>query len=315
MALFKTIEEIKDFLPVSVTFSFQDILPFIKQAERDYIIPAIGKEQYEEIDEAYNAETPDLDEEQEALLEKIRVPLASFAYMLWIPWGQVQIDSSGIRIVTNENIKTAFQWQVNALEESAMSSGYSGLEALLEFLEEGKDTYTTWADSDAYTEYKKHFIYSAKIFNQYFNIGSNRRTYMALSAIMNRIEETLIKNTIGVESYNEIKQQVKDNAVSEENQELLDLINPTVANLTIARGISQLSLRINNNGIIVLMGINPEKIYRPADKDLLSDMKMQANQDGQNFLKQLEELVNEDDEDYDGGGFENDPDWNVGMFD
>jgi hypothetical protein len=315
MALFKTTDEIKSFLPVSTTFKYNDILPFIKQVERDYIIPVIGKEQYDDINDDYNASaTPTLSDEQTALLAKLRVPIANFAFMLWIPFGQVQMDSSGIRIVTTDNLKTAFQWQIDELKASSNRSGYSGLEDLLEFMETNKADYSLWTGSTAYTEFKKHFIKSAKEFQLHFNISSSRMTYLAMLPIMNRIEESVIKNTLGATKYAEIKAELLAGTVSTENQDLLDIIIPAVANLAMARAINELALKIDEFGISIITSSQEVKAYKNAPNPLMSDLKTQTKEDGEYFLKKLEEKFNEDDEDFDNGPFENDEDHGIVFF-
>lgn len=314
MALFKTTDEIKNFLPVNLTFQFKDILPFLNEVERDYIIPAISQDQYNNLHTAYQTSSTDAD--QDALLAKIRVPLASFAYMLWIPWGQVQINSSGIQISVSENMKTAFAWQIENLERSASKSGFSGLEALLEFLETNKATYTLWAASDSYTESKEHFINTAKEFSDACDLKVTRRTYMLVKSMMSRLEKTVIKNTIGSDTYDSIKAQILSGSISSSNEELLDLIRPAVANLTLAKALTILSIQVDELGISVLstpVTNASAKINTPANANHLSSLQKQCQTEGESFLQQLETKVNEDDEDYE-EGFTNEDDWGAVFF-
>ena len=313
MALFKTTAEVQSFIPVSSTFKQTEFLPFIKQAERDYIIPEIGIEQYESLEGKYQAGTA-LSAAETALLEKLRFPIAHFAFMLWVPFGQVQTDSSGIRIVTDQYLKTAFQWQIEDLKGSAMKSGYSTLEDLLDFMEKKKTDYPIWTGSSVYTEFKKHFIKSAKEFQQYFNINSNRRTFKAMFPIMNRIELTLFKRMLGDDLYAEIMTELKEGSLSADNLVIVDLIKPSLANLTVSRAISELAVIIDENGIGIANNQKEFKEFTQAKAQLLSNLQAETLTDGNKFLKELEEILNEDEEDYDPGPITNDPDNGIGIF-
>jgi hypothetical protein len=313
MSLFKTTDEIKDFLPVNITFEFRDILPFLKEVEREIIVPVLGKDQYNDLHTKYQADTITAGDSDDKLLQMARIPLASFAYMKWIPWGQVQIDSGGIRIVSSENLKSAFPWQIQNLEQSARASGFSGIEALYVFLEENKATYTLWASSSAYTQSKELFINSAKEFTEYVNINCSRWTFNTVRAIISRIEDTVIKNTLGTTLFDAIKAEILSGSISSANQDLLNLIRPALANLTMAKAMAILPVKIDEFGITVLSTNNPDKSKSPAPADQISFMIHHYKTEGEDFLTQLQDKVNEGNTDYD-DTLTNPSDAPVGIF-
>src|SRR5574343_205956 len=175
--LFKTSDEIKRYLPANAAFEFDQIKPFIeRQAEPELIIPAISQAQYDLLNTAYN--TNKLTDSLEKLLDKVRFPLANYAYLKYIPFAQLNISASGIHIEVNDEKKTAFEWQINKLEESCREAADNGTEQLLEFMEANKSDYEAWAESESYTVFKDCFIYTAKEFSKHFNIGKSRRTFL-----------------------------------------------------------------------------------------------------------------------------------------
>ncbi len=159
MALFKDINEVKEYLAVNLSFQFPDILPYIKRAEEKFIIPVISQAEYDALHQAYTDDT--MTDIQEKLLERVRTPLINFAYFLYIPIGNIQIDSSGYHISTNENTKQAFQWQVDAVAKSFMDTGYEGIEKLYDFLENYADP-TEYIQNGSFDEvpFPIHWNYS-----------------------------------------------------------------------------------------------------------------------------------------------------------
>jgi hypothetical protein len=312
MAYFKNTAEIQDFIPVAISLDYKAISPFLREVERDYIKPVLGKDLYDDLHTKYQSNASLSEEEQELLLN-IRTALAPLAYMLWIPWGQVRIDSSGIRIVTNDQLKTAFQWQIEDLKGSAMRSGFSGIESLYEFLEENKTTFDTWADSEAYTESKELFINTAKDLTAAADIPCTRRTFMMLKPIMKKLEDTVIKNTIGSTLFESIKEEITADDITTDTAGLLDLIRPAVGNLAMASAISKLAVNFDDYGFNILSSSNNEKSKRPAPDASLSKLETKLLNDGNDFLNQLQDKVNESNTDYD-DKIDNDPCNGIGFF-
>lgn len=295
MALITTIDQIKQYLAVNVSSKFDSLLPYIERAELKYIKPTLGADQYNAlvswVDQSGSgsASASVSDEDYEALLVKVRRALANLAYYLYIPIGQVQISDSGIRIASTENLKTAFQWQVDKIEQSFLDAGYESLEDMLEFLEENKDTYTTWAESDAYTEFKELFISTARVFNQYFNISASRRTFVALQATMRKVEDFYIKATLGNTLFAEIKTQILSGEIDDDNESYLEKIRPAVANLTISRAIADLSVKITDQGAVVINLVGDTSRQKTTAPDnQLSMMARQAEADGEAYLNMLQ---------------------------
>jgi hypothetical protein len=205
MALFKNIAEIQEYLPVTLTFKFPEILPFITQVERDYLIPILSKAQYDVLSAAYNVETPTLSAKQTQLLTECRMVIAPLAYCLWIPFGQVRINTGGIHIVVSETHKTAFQWQVDKLESSALNSGLSAIENLITFLEENVGDFPEWKASESYTISRMFFVSSAKKFNEYYPINQKRYLFLQIKPFLPKIERESVQPILGRVLFNKVK--------------------------------------------------------------------------------------------------------------
>ena len=159
-ALFKTIEEIKEYLAVNLSSDINSLLPYIKRAEQKFIVPVLSQDQYDDLKDWYNQGSgsstgSDLTEQQyEDLLEKVQAALANLAYLLYIPIGNLQISDGGFHVTETTNKKIASQYRIDEIKESFREAGYEGIDVLLEFLEKNADTYTEWMSSSAYTDFK-----------------------------------------------------------------------------------------------------------------------------------------------------------------
>jgi hypothetical protein len=298
--LFKSADEVKKYLPQNASFEFEQILPFIKfNGEPELIIPAISQAQYDALNTAYNDN--DMTEDLEKLLDKVRFPLANFAYMKYIPFAQLSISASGIHIETNDEKKTAFEWQINKLESACIENAYNGIEQLLIFLETNKATYTVWAASTSFTEFKECFVNTAIEFNNYFNIGKSRSTFIALKPLMLRMEEFHIKPVLGKTLYAAIKAGIASGTIPDIHKKLLEFIKPAVVNFTAGRAVVELPVKYSTDGIHVV-----EENVRVKDKSKvaaqipqLGALQIQCEKDADVYMKTLEDFLYLNVQDYD----------------
>lgn len=269
MALFKTTEEIQNYLAVDTGENIKHILPDIKWAEERYIIPAIGQAQYDDLNDAYNEDPQAMTEAQERLLEKVQMPLIHLAYSKAFIVAQVHIDAVGISITSDSNRKTAFQWQIEELKEDyAAEKGFNGLDFLLAFLENNKSDYPLWENSDAFTITRQFFINSTVIFNQIVNIGNSRRTFLALWPGMTTVEELQLEPVLGAAFYQELKAKILAGTLSNDEKALVDKIQKPVAFFTAAESIYDMPLRIRAGSLVLdslKSGSENIKDRRPAE--------------------------------------------------
>ena len=175
--LLKNLTEVKQHISVNVTENIANITPYILQAEQQFIIPAISKEEYDLLDAAYNVTNPSLTTFQTNLLKKIQAALVHYTYYLYLPVLQVQISSAGVQIVSTETKKTAFPWQIKELQASWLRSANVCMDDLLAFMEANKINLTQWPSTAAYTEYKELFITTTEDFHKQFSINNSRLVF------------------------------------------------------------------------------------------------------------------------------------------
>lgn len=288
MALFSTTSQMRDFLPVNLNFQFADIKPFVEAAERDILIPRLSQAQYDLL--ITNIASPAYAD----LLKVSRSIVAPAAMVAWLPFGQVQFSSAGIQIASNENMKTAFSWQIEDLKNSCNILVYSNIEAMQKYLLANKATFTGWATSDAFKKLFAHFINTATEFNEYFNIENSRFLFDQLLPTITRVENTAVKAVLCKDLYDEIKASILSENISNNNKVLLEYIKPAVANMAIAHSTGELLQRIERFSATLTAGIGKPSDQGNAQDERMGRLSMMRNQalnEAESQLKLLTEYL------------------------
>lgn len=256
--LFSNIDELQAVLPVNQSTSFELVQPFIEYSEDEYIVPYLSQAEYDALNTAYNGGQGTLDTAQANLLKKVHRALANFAMLHYLPHAQLQQGNEGLHRVENEMAKTPYQYQVRDLGNAYRAAAWRGIESMLQFLEANAATYTSWAASPARTNQKKHFINTAGRFSEIVYIASSRVLYLRLRSLMDN-EEGRIQAIIGSDKCSEIKAQIAANTLTSANTDLLKLIEPPVAHLTMHAALQVLPVQVSTDGAYILSTDRTEK--------------------------------------------------------
>ncbi len=190
MAIITDITTILKHIPVNDGFTYSLIKPFIEQAEEKFLLPIIGREFYQELEDG--------NIEDEKLVNFVERAISNIAFWLYLPIGNVEISDAGIRINSTADKKTAFEWQVNQVLNSVASLGMDNLEMMLQYLEaprpagEATDPFAIYKASAEREASQKLFLPNATEFNAYYAIGRSRLTYICLQTICRHVQQEMI---------------------------------------------------------------------------------------------------------------------------
>lgn len=291
--LFKSIEEIKPYLSgINITFQFNDIKSYIDEAERDYIIPWLSQEQFDQLQTAYDGNSQDAVNQR--LLKKVQKALANYAYLMYLPAGLVKFGVNGMYISQSENDRIPYEWTVDKIANRLITSGDNGIEDMLRFLESNKTDYALWEASDSFSIYKDSIINTAQLFNQYVEIGSSRRLFLKLRAIIKTKEENEIVAAVGKETYDEILAEFIEGDMEADNKILLEKMRKALAPLAMERAWMSLALKVTDAGIALqtTSSTNSKNIDQPADDKKIAFQRNLFAQDATRELKKLKDFLN-----------------------
>lgn len=288
--LIKSLDEIRAHVPYTFATSYDSLKSFIEQAERTMLIPEIGQQCYDDLQEKYDANTSNPD--YKTLLKLVQAALSWQATVLFIPSGQLHISDAGIRIQTDDHHKQAFDWQIQNLEESCQNAADSSMEVALSFLELKKNVFTAWASSESYTQWKQWFVNSAALLNSLVSVQVPRRIFSRMLPEIRKAQVNYVMPVLCTALYNELVTQWTSNSLSPDNKKLMALIQPAIAHIAIAKSVSGLALRFTDLGISTgTNSIMKQTIRQAADAETRSHFIQDKMNDGQNYIRQLEDLL------------------------
>lgn len=254
--LFSTDDELKDFLPLTAGEILDQVLPFVGDAERQYIVPLIGQEAFDEIADAYDSGGGTLTDDEEDLLREIRKPLAAYAMMLYIPHGQLLISPSGIRIANTDTHKTAFKWQIDQIIDEYFELACNRKEELIKWLYTNSATYTTYAASDAFDENHQFILNYASELDKYHPIRRSRATYDSLIPIIRDVETLYIRQAISDDYYDELITKLRSDTLTAHDEIILPDLKAAITKLAIAESIKRNVARVEPGGVLTFSRIS-----------------------------------------------------------
>lgn len=247
--------EFKKFFPaINRGTEWCTIEPFVQQAEDNEIIPAIGLDFYNILNDEYQANGTIANDTKAYTFRLLRTALAYFAMYKSLPQLTLRIGDAGTNENTTDGTAPVRQWVYNGSRWEIVKTAYLYLDMALEHMEkqvkaENTD-YDAFKDSDAYTVSIELLIANAREFQQYYNIKTSRRAYTALRPYIRKAEELKLKDVL-YELYDEIKEQIADDSLSDENTALLPDIKRLLAEYTLIYAIPDINFINDGEGWMI----------------------------------------------------------------
>src|SRR5688572_21357973 len=141
MPFFKTIDEIRKYIPVDANMSIDTLLPSINDAEEMFVKDLLG-ELYAVLLADYTDHTNDdgedtgMNEDNLALIPYVQRTLAYYSLYLSIENVGVSIGDGGIQQTYSQNSQPAPRWKIRDLQANYINKADRFADKLLQFLEE-----------------------------------------------------------------------------------------------------------------------------------------------------------------------------------
>jgi hypothetical protein len=240
--------DLKIILPVAKSLDFVKMTGDIKRAQRNFIRPILGKDLESILEGAY-AGTPT--DPQQELIDMIHPALAYLAVWMYIPKGNISLNSQGLQSQHSESLKPAFEWQVKQYRQSMLKDGYNALDELIAHLEDVANTdFPDWLNSEGCTLARSYVINSADEFTGFVNkLGGSRYQFSQLIPILSRIEKQLLPSLISTELYDAIKAEIKTDNLTAANLALLPLLQGAVSHLSWSSALLEMGVVIDDEGV------------------------------------------------------------------
>ena len=303
--LFKTIDEIKQFLAVGAGTDFNRLKPHIQNAETAYLRPLLGPGLFSELQDFYDNPPADPLEGGKILFKEllslVQRTLIHLTYWSGFQVLNATISDGGFKRTENEKVKSLFKYQEVELKEYFKTTGFNGLDEILFYLEteikksEGETVnFNSFVDSDAWTILKTSFIPDTNTFNAIVFINHSRLTFLRLKSPMQLVEDLDIKPLLGETIFNEIKLEMQKPKPSIKVLAILPYIQKAMAYLATALLMEESGADLTEKGLYFestepyndLMTNN-----RPAESDRINFLAKRNKGIGMNYLEQLKSFL------------------------
>lgn len=251
--LINSTAELKEYLPTSVSLSFGDIRPKIRLVERETIKKIFSTAIYDAI---HPTGLSGAKLELKEILAEATAHLALFKY---IGFGQTQISSAGIQIASNENLKTAFEWQITELREECSSQGWSAIESALELLDSTTDSELKpiWDNTDTKIKASKCLLPNLKTFEKHVSINQSRVLFNKITPIISDMQSAVIIPALSQSLFTRIMLANSETDASKKSVlfDMKNMAEKALAFKTMSIAFLDSMLILSDNGPMVIDGL------------------------------------------------------------
>lgn len=277
--------ELQAYVPVAEKFNFTIFVPFINKAINSYLIKYVGK-----LHETLAVEATG---ENAAIKNEARTHLgaaiANFAYFLFTPYASVQMDSSGMSNIVNENRKNLEWYQLNDIRRELLRSGHESMDLLLEILENNPTLFATW-NTDFNTPAEKLIVNTTVDFQKVYNIFNSRQTFLAIRPAIVQVEDQYLKNFVTPALIQELKATVTGN-----KKIIKEYFQKAIVAFTIAKIYNEGMFHLDANGIKLRFDILPNEAVKAVDYGAQAEQLQRAVKvyidNGTQYMLYAKELI------------------------
>ncbi|MAF36843.1 hypothetical protein CL622_07030 [archaeon] len=241
--LIKSTEDIKSYVSINNSVTFENIQPYVNQAERKFIVSIIGEILYN----AWAATKPTGTELKAYKL--FQEASANLAWFLYLPLAQLSVTDEAILVESAEYTKPAEWWQIRDLRRSVVDAGFNAIDEALKIMEANVEDFDPWEATEGYTIFSELLVKRTDTFNRWFNISNSRRTFLALKPYLLEVHHQYIAPLLNTATLTTIAA-----AAEAIHKEVLDVLQAAMVNFTVAK--------IATTGVF---DITPSGIYQRLD--------------------------------------------------
>lgn len=218
--------DLKEYVSTAFNFTFTNIQPYVKRAEREFIKAVIGEVMYDSW-----VATPPTTGSSKKVYDLLKEASANLSVFLYVPIGAVNISDGGILVISNQTSTPAEWWQVRDLQRSLAGLGLSAIDEAYKILEESENAFQDWIGTEAYTIFKELITPKTQDFQRHFNINNSRRTFVALRPYILETQNQIF-NWLDADTLDQIK-----TGASTEEKQARDYAQAAQVNFSVAKAV------------------------------------------------------------------------------
>lgn len=261
--LVRSTDTFKEYFPQTTVDDFDKFRPHVQTAEDKYIIPYLGRDTYNRLNDYLDAGEAPADESLSGLLYHAQRSTVYFAYRVSVPIRNVVDTPNGFGIVQNSNLAPASAQRTNELKGGVDEYGWNAIDVMLQYLEDHRTDFPEWYDSPVSTLAFRNLINNATEFGQYVKLeGFSRVAFQALRPVMDNVEMLIIANKIGADTLTALMEAMKTDTLTDDDKKVLAPLKRAMANLTLSENVPEPERQVSSPyAIFNITDIARQKYY------------------------------------------------------
>ena len=291
--LIKSIDEIREMLPISTANDYNRLKPHLENAERDYLVPAIGANMMLELNEfADNLPEGTLTDVQESMMELYKLAKISLVHLAyWIGYDTLNayISDGGFHRLESEKVRSLFKYQEDNIRDYFKVTGFNGLDAMLALMEATPEHFAEYFASDDYKKIQELFVPNTASFDAIYFIGNSRLIFMRLVPYMKMVEYLHIKPLLGTTNFTELKAAMLIERTAKVNA-IVPLIQKPVALLATALLMEDSGAELTDRGLFFIgkaAGSLDNAVRTPTEATKANNMAKRNRGIGESYMSAL----------------------------
>lgn len=249
--IFKSTEELVEFIPIPVSTDFKQLRPEIETAQREYLFDLFGAAFCSDLIDKLEGTNGPSDLEQE-LIDRMRYVVAQMTMYNSTDLINIEVTSGGFTVNNSEGKSVASSNRVLLFKEQLYKNAQKGVNELFLFLESKADDFTDWKDGDERKAFKQYVVSTPKRFNQcLLGINVGYFIFSKMLPTMEILEERYFTEILGKNLFNHIKTKLRNSEALGDYAPILPLMQRAIAPMVLAETFDSLKLEMDGTAAFI----------------------------------------------------------------
>ena len=298
MPLFKTISEIRKYVPVDENMHFESFKPFVEEAELMYVKQLLGAYYMvllTDYTDNTNADGTDTGMQQTSIdiIPFVQRTLAYYSAYQSLAHIGVSLGDMGVQEQFGSNSRPAPRWKSRELQQQYINQADKHADALLTYLEQNSSEtfYQAWfEDPEANTQLSGLIVRSTEIASRYVDIHESRRVFLRMKKRIKEIELNEIKRIVCTDQYEALVTQIKEGTLTTANTELVSMLEPYISKKALYLTIPSIRISITDEGITVHSTTDGVVLKASANREDIKALMMNLKEGEFGYVNDLAKI-------------------------
>lgn len=293
-------KEIKQFMQLSSSISFEKMETPLSNAFRLFIAPMLGDGMVDVLIDIYHSNKDDKAYDTKRDLQLLQLCQRANANLgMWYDFDEIstRITDAGFQRQESDSLKPVYKYQENNLRQNFKNKGFNALDEVLAFLEKNMDAYPEFAFADAHLYGIDAIVRTTDEVNRVYFINGSRIIFLRLQTHFKFVEENVLRPALSEKLYEQLLEWLRKLPDDETERLKIEELRVKAGKVVIMQAVKRLMTEtgsLTDRGLYftsIQANKNSDDIEKPVSDERLSLQLNQAESDAQAYMTQLMKYV------------------------